>query len=107
MVSAGEKEEIGWKTSFWAEFLREQGYAALLVDSFRPRKLEETCTAHTKLSSARARSCDAYGALAHLQRMAIVEGKRVALMGGSNGWRAYVMIVESVSTRLSLVALAP
>ena len=81
-------DAVGSKMRFWAEFLREHGYVALLVDSFRPRKLEEICTQHKKLNSAKTRSYDAYGGLVYLQRMSIVDPKRVALMGWSNGSRA-------------------
>lgn len=80
--------QIGSKMRFWAEFLRDHGYVALLVDSFGPRNLEEICTQHKKLNSAKTRSYDAYGGLIYLQRMAFVEPKRVALMGWSNGSRA-------------------
>jgi dienelactone hydrolase len=81
-------DEIVSKMRFWAEFLREHGYVALLVDSFRPRKLEEICTQRKKLNSVKARSYDAYGGLVYLQRIAIVDPRRVALMGWSNGSRA-------------------
>lgn len=80
--------EINSKMRFWAEFLRDRGYVALLIDSFRPRNLEEICTRRNKLNSARARSYDAYGGLIYLQRMAVVEPRHVALMGWSNGSRA-------------------
>jgi dienelactone hydrolase len=80
--------QISSKMRFWAEFLRERGYVALLIDSFRPRNLEEICTRSKQLNSAKARSYDAYGGLIYLQRMAIVEPRHVALMGWSNGSRA-------------------
>ncbi len=80
--------QVGSKMRFWAEFLREHGYMALLIDSFRPRNLEEICTRYKKLNSAKARSYDAYGGLIYLQRMAMVEPGHVALMGWSNGSRA-------------------
>lgn len=80
--------QISSKMRFWAEFLRERGYVALLVDSFRPRNLEEICTQYKRPNSAKTRSYDAYGGLIYLQRMAIVEPRHVALMGWSNGSRA-------------------
>lgn len=53
----------------WAEFLREQGYVVLLVDSFSPRGLDKICTKRTKLNFAETRSYDAYGGLIYLQSL--------------------------------------
>lgn len=80
--------QISSKMRFWAEFLREHGYVALLVDSFRPRSLDEICTRYKKLNSVKVRSYDAYGGLVYLQHLEIVEPRSVALMGWSNGSRA-------------------
>ncbi len=79
---------IAAKMRAWAEFLREQSYVVLLVDSFGPRGLEEICTQRGKLNSATTRSYDAYGALIYLQSLPFVNADRIALVGWSNGARA-------------------
>ncbi len=79
---------IAAKMRFWAQYLRERGYIALLVDSFRPRGLDEICTRRGALDARRGRSWDAYGALVYLRRQPFVDPERVALIGWSNGARA-------------------
>lgn len=86
--------KIASKMHTWAEFLREQGYVVLLVDSFRPRGLDEICTKRTKLNSVRIRSYDAYGGLIYLQSLAFVSTDRIALMGWSNGARAVLSGID-------------
>ncbi len=79
---------IAAKMRFWAEYVRDRGYVALLVDSFTPRRLDEICTKRGALDARKARSYDAYGALAYLQRQPFVIPERIALLGWSNGARA-------------------
>ncbi len=79
---------IAVKMRFWAQYLSEQGYVALLVDSFGPRGLTEICTRRGALDARKVRSHDAYGALIYLQRQPFVHPERVALIGWSNGARA-------------------
>lgn len=87
--------KIASKMRTWAEFLREQGYVVLLVDSFGPRGIDEICTQRKKLNSATTRSYDAYGGLIYLQSLPFVSADRIALMGWSNGARAVLSgIVE-------------
>ena len=51
----------------WAEWLRGQGYLALVVDSWTPRGLKETCTFTVADPPNTARLDDAIGALRYLQ----------------------------------------
>jgi dienelactone hydrolase len=78
---------VASKMKFWAGFLRDQGYVAVLVDSFGPRGLDEICTKKKALNAQQTRSYDAYGALLYLQSLAWVQSDRVALVGWSNGSR--------------------
>jgi hypothetical protein len=50
---AADSGKIGAKMRFWAEFLRDRGYVVLLVDSFRPRGLDEICAKRNALDSAK------------------------------------------------------
>src|SRR5258708_3531706 len=70
----------------WAGALRDMGYVALLVDSFRLRGISGICaSSQTMASMTTDRAADAYGALRHLKDLPFVDGDRVALMGWSHG----------------------
>jgi dienelactone hydrolase len=70
----------------WAVALRDQGYVALLPDSYTPRGVDEVCTKRDRpVRALRERPRDAYGALLHLQGLAFVRPDRVGLLGWSNG----------------------
>jgi dienelactone hydrolase len=70
----------------WAGTIRNMGYVALLVDSFRPRGISSICAnSPTMAAMTRDRAADAYGALRHLKGLSFVDGDRVALMGWSHG----------------------
>jgi dienelactone hydrolase len=63
-----------------------RGYSVLMVDSFRPRGVDLTCSPATyNRAIVEARPKDAYGALYYLQKQPFVRGDRVALMGWSAG----------------------
>jgi dienelactone hydrolase len=85
--------EIGARTRFWAEHLREHGYIALLVDSFTARGIDEVCTGRHSLSTVRERADDARGALQFLRQRADVQGDRVGLLGWSNGAAAVLSVL--------------
>ena len=55
--------KIAANARFWAEYLRDHGYVALLVDSFTARGIDEVCTGRHSLSAGRDRADDARGAL--------------------------------------------
>ncbi|MCP4768736.1 MAG: hypothetical protein GY875_21050 [Gammaproteobacteria bacterium] len=79
-----------------AKYLVEQGYAALVLDSFGPRKNNEgwVCKTFDRLMAARRyRTADALDALKYLQSLDFIDDESVFQLGQSNG--------ASVSIRLS------
>ena len=70
----------------WAEILSEEGYVALLVDSFRPRGHWSICDLQKRpILERRERVEDAYAAARWLSHQAYVAGGRIGLLGWSNG----------------------
>ena len=70
----------------WASVLNGDGYSVLMVDSFRPRSIDQTCAPATyNPAVVAARPKDAYGALYYLQNQSFVRGDRIALIGWSAG----------------------
>jgi dienelactone hydrolase len=70
----------------WASVLNRDGYSVLMVDSFRPRSIDQTCAPATyNPAVVAARPKDAYGALYYLQNQSFVRGDRIALIGWSAG----------------------
>jgi len=68
----------------WAAELVNWGYVTLLVDSYGPRNIVETCTdtvGNVGVHVAQVR--DAYGALSYFARMPSVDAERIAVMGWS------------------------
>jgi dienelactone hydrolase len=72
----------------WSRWLRNQGYVALLVDSWGPRNADRTCEPN-KLGEPdlpnSERFDDAIGALRWLHTRSYVDRDRVGVMGWSNG----------------------
>lgn len=81
----------------WAERLSSAGYVVLLPDSYGPRGIAEICSMKDRAHISRARSYDAYGALAWLQAQPFVVPDRIALLGWSHGGGAVVRSVEAKS----------
>lgn len=70
----------------WAGELTGRGYIVLMVDSFRPRDIAETCSpASYNQALALKRPKDAYGALYFLQTQPFTRGDRVGAIGWSAG----------------------
>ncbi len=67
----------------WPKRLVSWGYVVLVVDSFTPRNIQDTCR-----SALPDRVFDAYGALNFLSKSSFVDIRRVALMGFSTGGTA-------------------
>jgi len=65
----------------YASWFGTQGYAALIVDSFGPRRAKD-CNAYPNM---RGRALDAYGALAYLRRRAEIDPERIGAIGWSHG----------------------
>lgn len=70
--------------SVWPDFLTENGYAALAVDTFGPQG-QSKCVGLNKSESRPLQSDFAYGALDYLAGRSDVAGDRVAVMGFSEG----------------------
>lgn len=70
----------------WAELLAEDGYVALLVDSFNPRGHRSICEQQKRtILESRERVEDAYAAARWLNAQPYVATGRIALIGWSNG----------------------
>jgi dienelactone hydrolase len=74
----------------WARELVAHGYVALMPDSFTTRGHEAgVCTVAPARGQAGVgpdrRARDTYAALAYLQALPVVDGRRVGIMGGSHG----------------------
>lgn len=78
---------IGARHAMWGRWLADNGYAALLLDSFTSRGLRELCTVPMAQRTLKEsdRVGDAYAALAWLRQRADIQPQRVALMGWSHG----------------------
>lgn len=68
----------------WASRLAESGYIVLVVDSYGPRGVVETCT-RLPAHNVGPQVFDAYGGLAWLRRQPSVDADRVAVMGRAHG----------------------
>jgi dienelactone hydrolase len=87
----------------WAKVLVEQGYVVLIPDSFSTRgHAGGVCTnpspSRNEVSPWR-RASDAYAALAHARTLAYVDGRRVAVMGGSHGGATTLATIADVAAR--------
>ena len=76
----------------WARWLAARGYAALVVDSFGPRKVKGDCRSGPDEPPITARFDDAFGALRYLQSRPDVRPDRIAAIGWSQGG-VYAMAV--------------
>ncbi len=88
---------------FWAELWANQGYWALVVDSFGPRGYGGGFPAGSDderpiaVNEITARPLDAYGALKYLRGSPRVAGDRIALLGWSNGGSAVLAAMAEQS----------
>jgi dienelactone hydrolase len=67
----------------WGNWFAENGYIALVVDSFGPRHVDRVCGSHAV--PPRLRAFDAFGALAFLRTQPNVDGAHVGVIGFSHG----------------------
>ncbi|MBI2459930.1 MAG: dienelactone hydrolase family protein [Candidatus Rokubacteria bacterium] len=98
----------------WAEWLKAQGYVALVVDSFSPRGVASVCGTGEVPVYAVAR--DAYSALVYLRSLPFVDADRIGLAGWSYGAMAALLGVREafvkatapkVSTFRAVIAFYP
>jgi dienelactone hydrolase len=78
-------EGVSENSRRWAQWLRGHGFLALVVDSWTPRGLNETCTFSVADPPNTARLDDAFGALRYLQARGDVDPRRIGAIGWSNG----------------------
>ena len=79
-----------------ATFLVENGYTALILDSFTSRgKSGNVCTSYNELAKARLyRMADAYNTLDYLQSLPYVDTNNIFLMGQSNGGSVALIVAS-------------
>lgn len=69
----------------WSRWFRDQGYVALLVDSWGPRRVGASCSPSLPDVPNTERFDDAVGALRYLQAKPYVDPARIGIIGWSNG----------------------
>lgn len=94
-----------------ADWLTEQDYVTLQVDSLGPRNLDSSCSGDMNPAE---RVLDAYGAAVFLRRQPFVDGARLAVMGWSQGGTSalYSVIADGIGQPLgrpfrAAVAVSP
>ena len=99
---------MGWQPSVeyslqsHANYLVNQGYAVLSVDSFGPRHIVggKICKSYQLLMEARKyRTSDAFDALHYLQAQSFVDPENVFLMGQSNGGSVAIISAKKSTER--------
>ena len=75
---------IGPNIVAWATWLREEGYAALVLDSFGGRGIRRLCADASPLRGQR-RSPDVYAAAAYLATLPVIDRNRIGAIGWSHG----------------------
>lgn len=68
----------------WPDFLTDEGYAVLTVDTFRPQGQSE-CVGLNRIDSRAAQARFGYGALDYLVSRGDIRADRIAVMGFSEG----------------------
>jgi dienelactone hydrolase len=90
-------EGVSENSRRWAQWLRGHGFLALVVDSWTPRGLKETCTFSVADPPNTARLDDAFGALRYLQARGDVDPRRIGVIGWSNGGVFAMAVVNGPS----------
>ena len=75
---------VGPHIKDWAVWLRHEGYAAFVLDSFGGRGLKRLCGGSAALTG-RMRAPDVYVAARYLKMLPQIDGKRIAAIGYSHG----------------------
>jgi dienelactone hydrolase len=84
-------------TRRWARWFRDRGYAALVVDSWTPRRIDELCTERLPDIANTERFDDAVGALRFLQARPDIDRARIGVIGWSNGGVFALAVVNGPS----------
>jgi dienelactone hydrolase len=89
-------------TRTWAGRLVGWGYAALIVDSFRPRNVNEVCSSTSTMSNPRPilRAQDAFNAAIYLRTLSIIQPDHIGVIGFSHGGSTalYAALASGVPT---------
>jgi dienelactone hydrolase len=83
---------VGPHYSGWAEQLRAWGYVAMLVDSFRPRGIDNVCNHGMDLPPL-VQAQDAFAAADYLRGLPNVRADRIGVIGFSHGGWAVLKAV--------------
>lgn len=79
---------VSQNTFVWARRLASWGYAALIVNSFNPRGLQQVCDGSRALPGPE-RAHDAFAAAAYLRSRPDIDASRIGILGYSHGgWTA-------------------
>lgn len=89
---------VGRHYRIWAAQLREWGYAALLVDSFRPRGVTNVCN-HGTVVPPSDQAQDAFAAADYLRRLPSIRADRIGVIGFSHGGWAVLKAVLADTVR--------
>ena len=90
---------VSQNTFVWARRLASWGYAALIINSFNPRGLQQVCDGSRALPGAE-RAQDAFEAAAYLRSRSDIDAGRIAVLGYSHGgWTALNASTEKSSER--------
>jgi dienelactone hydrolase len=101
--------KLSRRHAFWGDYWSDQGYCALLIDSFSARGYPAGFPIHSysdrpdAVNEVTVRPLDAYGALAYLKSRPEFDDNRIALMGWSNGGSATLAtMADTVLDKLGL-----
>lgn len=75
---------VGRHVRLWAQQLVDWGYVAIVVDSFRPRRMTTVCN-HGMLVPPQLQAMDAFNAADYLRRLPNVAEDRIGVIGFSHG----------------------
>jgi dienelactone hydrolase len=87
---------VSASTRQWAEWFRDRGYVALIVDSWAPRGIGDGCVPGPDVPSTE-RFDDAVGALRWLHTRPYVDPRHVGVIGWSNGGVFAISVVNGPS----------
>ena len=98
---------LGENVFDWAGKLIREGYVAMVVDSFSARGITDACGVRG-LNLKSGREFDAYGAHDFLKKQPFVDGKRIGVMGWSQGGGAALWVSHDIKKRFqAAVAFYP
>jgi len=88
----------------WAQRLASWGYAAMVLDSFGPRGIDNVC-GHGNRFPPRERAKDAFAAAAWLRQRPEIDPARIGLIGFSHG--GSTALAASIQRRVTALGVEP